>query len=149
LNNVKINKIPANLQILYKYTNAMTKENKVIYKELSYKIVGVLFDVYNELGYGHKEKYYEEAIAQCFTQHKIKFKRQLPFVIRFRDKIVGKYFLDFLVEEKIVLEIKKGDYFSRKNITQVKEYLAITKMKLAILANFTSTGVKFHRVLNG
>jgi GxxExxY protein len=123
-------------------------KDKVVYKELSYRIVGILFEVYNELGYGHKEKNYEEAIAHSFTENEILFKRQAPYAIKFKEKVVGKSYLDFLVDNKIVLEIKKGDYFSKSNISQVKEYLAITKMKLAILANFTSTGVKFHRVLN-
>ena len=123
-------------------------KHKVVYKELSYKIVGILFEVYNELGFGYKEKYYEEAIAQCFMENNLKFKRQAPFILKFKGKIIGRSYLDFLVEDKIILEIKKGDYFSRRNISQVKEYLAITGKKLAILANFTKSGVKFHRVLN-
>lgn len=126
----------------------MYDKGKVVHKELSYKIVGVLFEVYNELGYGYKEKYYEEAIAHCLTEQKIPVKRQAPYNLKFKGKIIGKSFLDFLVESKVVLEIKKGDYFSRKNIDQVKEYLKITGMELAILANFTKTSVKFHRILN-
>ncbi|MBI4779311.1 hypothetical protein HY797_02575 [Candidatus Falkowbacteria bacterium] len=51
------------------------KEEKILYKDLSYKIVGVLFEVYNELGYGYKEKYYENAITECFNKEKIKYKR--------------------------------------------------------------------------
>jgi GxxExxY protein len=53
-----------------------------------------------------------------------------------------------VIDDKIVLEIKKGNYYSRKKIEQVKGYLKATKMKLAILANFTPTGVKFLRILN-
>jgi len=56
--------------------------------------------------------------------------------------------IDFLVEDKILVEIKKGNYFSKKNIEQVYAYLKATGLKLAILANFTSTGVKFRRILN-
>jgi len=123
-------------------------KDKVVHKELSYKIVGILFEVYNELGYGYQEKYYERAVEKYFRDEKIKFKRQPCFNIAVRGEIVGKYFLDFLVEEKIVLELKKGDHFSKKNIEQVKGYLKATKMKLAILANFTPKGVKSFRVLN-
>lgn len=60
----------------------------------------------------------------------------------------SRNYLDFLVEDKIVLEIKKGNYYSKKNIEQVKQYLKVTNLKLAILANFTPSGVKFLRVLN-
>ena len=122
--------------------------NKVIYKELSYKIVGILFEVYNDLGYGYQEKYYERAIAKYFIAAKIKFKQQVPYLIRAKGEIIGRYYLDFFIEDKIILEIKKGNYFSKRNIDQVKGYLKVTGMKLAILANFTSSGVKFFRVLN-
>lgn len=123
-------------------------EGKVIYKELSFQIVGILFEVYNELGYGYQEKYYEKAIAQSFAERKIKFKRQAPFKIKFKGNVIGRNYLDFLVDGKIVLEIKKGNYFPKRNIEQVKQYLKLTKLKLAILANFTSNGVKFIRILN-
>jgi len=129
--------------------NNLTNDNdKVIHKELSYRIVGILFDVYNDLGYGYQEKYYERALEKYFITEDIKFKRQVPYIISFKGEAIGRYYLDFLVENKIVLEIKKGNYFSKKNIEQVKGYLKATGMKLAILANFTSNGVKFLRVLS-
>jgi GxxExxY protein len=121
---------------------------KVIYKELSYQIIGILFDVYNELGYGYQEKYYEKAIEKYFIVNNIKFTRQAPYIIRVKGEIIGRYYIDFLVENKIVLEIKRGNYFSRRNIEQVKGYLKATGMKLAIIACFTSNGVKFFRALN-
>jgi GxxExxY protein len=122
--------------------------DKVLYKELSYEIVGILFEAYNELGYGHQEKYYEKAIARCLEEKSIKYKRQVPYDIKFKNELIGRNFLDFLVDDKIVLELKKGKHFSKRNLEQVKEYLIVTKMKLAILANFTPDGVKFLRVLN-
>ncbi len=64
------------------------------------------------------------------------------------NKIIGRYYLDFLVERRIILEIKKTDYFSKKNIEQVNAYLKITNLKLAILANFTPDGIKFMRLVN-
>jgi len=121
---------------------------KVIYPELSYKIVGILFEVYNSLGPGYQEKYYQKAIALALAENKIKFKVEVPITINFKGNKIGQYFLDFLIEEKIILEIKKGNYFSKKNIEQVYAYLRVTELKLAILANFTSTGIKFCRILN-
>ncbi|HNW09303.1 MAG TPA: GxxExxY protein [bacterium] len=120
---------------------------KVVYKELSFKIVGILFEVYNELGYGYREKYYEEAIARCFIKDGIKFQRQLACDLIFKGEKIGINFLDFLVEDKIILELKKGNSFSKNNIEQVRNYLEATGKRLAILANFTSKGVKFLRVL--
>lgn len=88
-------------------------EKKVVHKELSFKIMGILFEVYNNLGYGYQEKYYERAIEKYFKDGKIKFKRQALFNIAIKGEIIGRYYLDFLVEDKIVLEIKKGNHFSK------------------------------------
>lgn len=121
---------------------------KVIHKDLSYKIVGILFDVYNDLGYGFQEKYYERALDKYFRINKIVFKRQAPYDIAIKGETIAKQYIDFIIDEKIVLEIKKGDYFSRQNMEQVKAYLKVTGLKLAILANFTSKGIKYIRVLN-
>jgi len=124
------------------------ESKRVIHKELSYEIMGVLFAVNSELGYGYQEKYYERAIEVYFQQKKITYKRQMPYDIVVCNKKIGRYYLDFLVDNKIILELKKGNYFPRRNIEQVKGYLKATDLELAILANFTSHGVKYLRVLN-
>ena len=124
------------------------EEGKVIHKELSYVIVGILYEVYNEMGYGYQEKYYERAIEQCLMEKNIKYQRQVPYKVFFKNKEIGKYYLDLLIDEKIIVELKKGDYFSKGNINQVKGYLKATNLLLAILANYTSSGVKILRVLN-
>jgi len=121
---------------------------KVIHKKLSFDIVGILFEVYNKLGYGYQEKYYEKAIEACLIERKYKYKRQAPYTIEFKGQFIGRYYFDFIIEDKIILEIKKGNYFDRRNISQVKGYLKASGLKLAILANFTPNGVKFFRVFN-
>ena len=121
---------------------------KNVYKELSYKIVGILYEVYNELGYGFKEICYERAIKKCFIEKGIEFKEQIPFKLSFKGEVVGTFYLDFLVDDKIILELKRGNYFSKKNIEQVNEYLKITGKKLAIIANFTPNGVSYKRIIN-
>lgn len=124
------------------------EHSKVIYPNLSYKIVGILFEVYNQLGPGYQERYYQRAIEAALKEHNLKFNSQFPTDLNFKNSKIGKYFIDLLVEKKIVLEIKKGNYFPKKNIEQVYAYLKATNLKLAILANFTSTGIKFRRILN-
>jgi len=120
----------------------------IIYKDLSYNIVGIMFEVFNELGYGYQEKHYEKAVEKIFVERKINYKRQLPYNIIFHEEKIGTYYLDFLVENKIIVELKKGNYFSRKNINQVKEYLKVTGHKLALIINFTAYGIKTLRILN-
>jgi len=123
-------------------------EEKYLFKDLSYKIVGVAYEAFNQLGCGYQEKYYQKAMAKLFTDRNIKFIQQVPYEIKINDKVIGRYYLDFLVEKDIVVEIKKGNYFLRGNIAQVKGYLAASELKLAILINFTSSCVKFLRIVN-
>lgn len=123
-------------------------KDKIIYKDLSYQIVGVLFDVFNELGPGHIEKIYEKAIAKELGLRGIKYKRQVSADLFYKGENVGKFFLDFLIENKIVLELKIGRRYAKKNFDQVTNYLKVTKKQLAILAMITQRGVNFTRVLN-
>lgn len=120
----------------------------ILYPELSYKIIGILYEVYNELGYGYQEKYYEKAIAKLLEQEGLNYKEQLHVPLKFKNEKIGDYFLDFLIEDKIVVELKKGDKFSKKNIDQVYEYLKVKNLKLGIIAQFTSTTLKFKRIVN-
>jgi len=124
------------------------KEKKLLYPELSYRVVGILFDVYNELGYGYQEKYYERAIETELKSKGINYKKQLYVPLEFKNQKIGNYFLDFLIEDKIVLELKKGDRFSKKNIDQVYGYLKVKNLKLGIIAQFSSTDLKFKRIVN-
>lgn len=124
------------------------ESSKVVHKELSYEIIGAVFEVFKELGHGFKERYYEDAIAKEFSNRGIEFKRQLPCKLMYKGEIIGNYRFDFLVEDKIIIELKRGDYFSKNNITQALQYLKTSNLKLAILVNITSKGAKFKRILN-
>ena len=121
---------------------------KLIFPRLSYKIVGLLFEVYNGMGSSHRESFYQKAISNLLSQKNINFKEQLATPILFKNKIVGRYYLDFLIEDKIILEIKTGERFLKRNIDQVYSYLTSKKLHLGIIANFTRSGVKFKRILN-
>lgn len=137
------------LRIYYEYTN-MKKEIRtdLIYPELSYKIIGILFDVYNQLGYGYQEKHYEKAVATSLKLAGLNYKEQFPIPLKFKDEKIGNYFLDFLVDDKVVLELKRGERVAKSNIDQIYAYLKATGLKLGILAQFTPSGIKFRRILN-
>jgi GxxExxY protein len=124
------------------------KRDDLIYPELSYKITGILFEVFNELGPGLRENYYQKAIAEELNKNNLIFKEQVFIPLKYNSKTIGKYFLDFLIEDKIVLEIKKGDFFRPSNMKQIVEYLKVTNLPLGLLANFTNAGVKIKRILN-
>lgn len=124
------------------------KTNNLIYKELSYDIIGAVFEVYNELGYGFKERYYEDAIAKEFDKRNIQYKRQVSCKLFYKDEPIGIYRFDFLVENKIIVELKQGDFYSKQNFNQALQYLKASDLKLALLINITQHGVKHKRVLN-
>ncbi|PIQ07136.1 MAG: GxxExxY protein [Candidatus Nealsonbacteria bacterium CG18_big_fil_WC_8_21_14_2_50_37_10] len=126
----------------------LLRRKDLIYPELSYTVIGVLFEVYNNLGPGHKEKYYQKAMAVSLKETGLSFKEQVYSPIIFKERNIGEYYLDFLIENKIVLEIKSGEKFLKQNISQIYSYLKIENLKLGILANFTKEGLKFKRIVN-
>ncbi len=130
------------------FTKDNVKNTDLLYPELSYKIIGILFEVYNKMGYGYQEKYYQKAISLKLKESNLNFKEQYPVEIIFEDNKIGKYFLDFLIEDKIILEIKKLDKFLKSNFDQTYAYLKSTKLELGILANFTKNGLQYKRIIN-
>ncbi|MEK7080623.1 MAG: GxxExxY protein [Patescibacteria group bacterium] len=130
----------------------MTSENlnrrDILYPELSYEIVGCAFDVFNELGPGFHEKYYQRALAEALKNKKLRFSEQTGQPLKYKGAVIGRQYLDFLVEDKIIVEIKKSNNFSRRNIEQVLGYLKTNNLRLAILINFTNTNVVSKRIIN-
>lgn len=120
----------------------------LLYPEMSYRIVGCAFDVYNSIGSGHHEKYYQRALIEAFTKAGISFQTEMRFPLIYNGKVIGQKRLDFLVDGKVVVELKKGNNFSKTHIDQVLEYLRTQRLNLAILINFGSQGVVFKRIVN-
>ena len=84
----------------------LLKKNKILYQDLSYKIVGLAMEVYNKLGYGFLEKVYENALMILFKREGIKAEQQVPIKVYFEGKVVGDYVADILIDNKIILELK-------------------------------------------
>ena len=106
--------------------------DKVIYPKLSYEILGAAFDVFNTLGYGMNEKYYQRALALEFTNRSISFTTEQPIHITYKQHTLGKCYLDFLVENKIVIELKVRPKLGYIDIKQVMDYLRTTQCKLQL-----------------
>ena len=124
------------------------KRNDLLYPELSFQIIGCAFEVHNELGFGFKENIYQKALALSLKEKKLTFKEQAHYQIKFKDQVIANRYFDFIVDEKIVVEIKKDDKFSKANIDQTIEYLKASNLKLAILINFGKEGVVYKRLIN-
>jgi len=122
---------------------------ELIYPEMSYKLVGILFKVYNQLGGGYQEKYYQQAIKRELFVNQIPFLEQVRTDFNYNGKIIGRYYLDFIIDHKIVLEIKTTPSFSTKDIMQVLNYLKQSSLQLGILASLNRNNMIYKRILKG
>lgn len=120
----------------------------ILYRELSYQLMGLCFQVYNETGYGYQEKYYQRAFEVLLRQRKISYKKEQKCILRFHNRIIGRYYIDFVIDNKIVIEFKVADEFYRTHINQVLGYLKATSLRLGILVIFSQDGIKYRRVVN-
>ena len=120
----------------------------IIYPELSYQVMGLLFKIHTKLGPAYQEKYYQRAIETELAQSQIPYEREKFIQLKYQETPIGKYFLDFIIDNKLILETKSIDYFTRKDYRQVMAYLNATKLKLAILVNFNSSRLIHNRIVN-
>lgn len=121
---------------------------KLIYPELGYKIQGILFKVHNKLGSSRQEKHYQRAIEIELTEQGVSFQREKQVALEYLGKKIGDYFLDFVIDDKIILELKAKDFYNSKDINQVISYLKTLNLRLGILANFRSDKLKYRRIIN-
>ena len=124
-----------------------TNENKILYKDLSYKIVGLAMQVHNKLGFGFSEKVYENSTMILFRREGIQAKQQTPITVYFEGEVVGDYYADILVEDKIILELESAEEIADAHRSQVLNYLKATGLQLAIILNFGKEGLEYERLV--
>ena len=128
-------------------TNNTNKEEAILYKDLSYKIVGLAMEAHNELGNGFLEKVYENALMILFEENGIRASQQYPIPVRFHGHIIGDYFADILVEDSIILELKAQDRITEVHKAQALHYLKATNFRLALLINFGKHRLEYERLV--
>lgn len=120
----------------------------MIYKKESYEIVGTLFEVHNNLGGGFLEVVYKDALEYEFKQKEIFLEREKEYIINYKNTILKHHFFaDFVVFDKIILEVKSVKEFHPKHIAQCINYLKVSGNKLCILANFQNESLEFKRIV--
>lgn len=129
-------------------TNKDMLKQKIIYQELAYKINGVLFFVHNELGRFCNEKQYGDAIERKLKDLDIKYERELILPSSFCGEVRGRNKVDFLIDDKVVLEIKAKNFVGREEYYQVRRYLDAIGKKLGLLVNFRNRNLIIKRILN-
>ena len=121
----------------------------MLYKELSYEIHGVAIEVKKNYGPGHKEVLYQRAFAEELGLRGINYEREKPIKIHSpkTKKVIGSYQPDFIVEDKIIIELKALEQMPHKMIDQLYSYLRNSEYELGFLINFKSGGVDIKRVI--
>ncbi len=122
-------------------------EDKIVYRDLSYKIVGLAIQVRKELGFGFLEKVYENALMILLRENGIQAEQQVPIKVTFHGQIIGDYIADILVEGSIIIELKAADKITPAHKAQVLNYLKATGLKLAILLNFGKDSLEHERLV--
>ncbi len=121
---------------------------KIIYKEECYKIIGKCFEVHQHLGAGFLEIVYKDALEYEFRNHNIHYSREKMYEVNYKSIILShKFCADFVVEDKIILEIKSVSKLTDEHIAQSINYLKVSGNKLALLVNFGELSLSYKRIV--
>lgn len=121
----------------------------ILYPELSYKVRGLLFTVCNSYGLDLREKIYQKAFAELLSEESIVFEREKRvdiFSVNNGRKI-GLYIPDFVIEDKVIVELKAEPFIHKRSIAQAYSYLRISKYELAFIVNFGGEKLEIKRLL--
>jgi len=122
--------------------------NNLIYKQESYDIIGVCMEVHKELGKGFSEIVYGDALEIELKDAGIVYRREVKFNIIYKGNLLPHYYVaDFIVDNKIVLEVKAIESLTKSHTKQTLNYLAASKIKLGILVNFGEDSLNYKRII--
>ena len=120
-----------------------------LYENESYKIIGILFEVHKNLGKGFSEIVYKDALEYEFKKNEIPFEREKEYLVNYKETTLKhKFYADFVVFDKIILEIKSTDSFVNNHYAQCLNYLKVSGNRLAFLVNFNQISLEYKRIIN-
>ncbi len=120
-------------------TQIGTDKEEGLYSDLTYKVIGALYVVHNELGSVHKENIYHKAVSIEFENQKINFEEEKTLPVKYKGQKIGVYRPDFIIEDKVILEIKVVPVITKAMFDQIFYYVKGSNYKLVLLANFGSS----------
>jgi GxxExxY protein len=116
--------------------NTDQAREKLLHGELTEKIIGIFYAVYNELGGGFLESVYRNAMVLALRQSGLSCEAEHPVPVHFRGQQIGSFFADVLVEDKIILELKAVRHLETAHEAQLLNYLRATPIEVGLLLNF-------------
>ena len=108
----------------------------LLHEDITSKIIKAFYNVYNELGYGFLEKVYERAMLYELDLLGLKADNQTPVKVVYKNKIIGDYFADIIVEDKVIIELKAIEYVLPEHEVRLVNYLKATNIEVGLLLNF-------------
>jgi GxxExxY protein len=125
----------------------MDTDRKVLHEDLTKDIIGAAFEVHNTLGCGLLEKVYENALARELALRKHTATAQREFTVTYKDKQVGTYYADLVVDDKVIVEVKSASDLANVHRAQLLNYLRISGIRVGLLLNFAKPKLKFERFM--
>ena len=121
----------------------------LIYKDEAYELTGICMEVHNELGPGLLEIIYKEAIEWELDDRMIQYQREKEYPVYYKKHLLRKKFnADFVVYDKIILEVKSKESISNEDIAQTINYLKLSGCRLGLIVNFGRSKLEIKRLVN-
>ncbi len=120
---------------------------ELLYKKLTYSVIGAAMEVHRQLGSGFLEAVYQKALAHEIRKQTIPFEEQVHLPITYKGELIGDYIADFVVDSKLIVEIKAVSRLNSAHQAQAMHYLAATGLQLALLLNFGAGSLEHRRVI--
>ena len=119
-----------------------------LYEEDTYKIIGALMEVHKNLGKGFSEIVYKDAFEYELNKINFSFEREKEYAVHYKDIILKhKFYADFVLLDKIIIEVKSTEGLIDKHISQCLNYLHVSGHRLAILVNFNKASLEYKRII--
>jgi GxxExxY protein len=115
------------------------------YEELTHKIIGAAYKVFNQLGFGFLESVYKKAMLIELTKNNLKVEAEKSLRVYYDNQIVGDFYIDLYVEEKVVVELKSVETLAKQHEVQLVNYLQGLQKDIGLLINFGPSGVEVKR----
>jgi len=122
--------------------------NNIICPDLSYKICGLCFKVHNQLGRYRNEKQYADALENILKENKIDYTREKPLNTSFEGEKERRNIPDFVIENKLIIDLKSKDFITKDDYFQMQRYLKSANIKLGIIINFRQKTIYPKRIIN-
>lgn len=126
------------------YPNAPNRRNKLVEPELSFKVVGLLYQAHNKLGHYSRERQYGDLLEILFRENGLTYEREKPIPVAGRKS----NFVDFCIENRIFVDLKAKPFITKEDYQQMQRYLTAEEKELGLIVNFRQKTLRPKRILN-